>query len=199
MAWVDAQYNFVFIDVGSLGAMSDSIIFKESKKWDKCWKINTLNIPEGRRLPGDENGRVMPFFVVADEAFDLSKNILSPYAKKKKKEFVNPYKNIHNYRYTRARRMVECTFGILANKWRILHGPIDVNEYFCDKILMCCCILHNFIRAKDGVRFDDTVSASPLDDASFEPSPNRGTDVRQYLSSYFTSAAGSLPWQYNKI
>jgi hypothetical protein len=45
---------------------------------------NKLNIPEGQPIPGDENGRMMPFYVVADEAFGLSKHILSPYTKKKK-------------------------------------------------------------------------------------------------------------------
>jgi hypothetical protein len=43
---------------------------------------NKLNIPEGRPLPGDENGGMMPFYVVADEAFGLSKHVLRPYAKK---------------------------------------------------------------------------------------------------------------------
>jgi hypothetical protein len=115
MAWVDAEYNFVFIDVGSLGAMSDSIIFKESKM-GQMLENNTFNIPEGRRLPGDENGRVMPFFVVADEAFSLSKKILRPYAKKN----LSIPKSIFNYRHTRARRMVDA---------RSAYWPIS-GEYF---------------------------------------------------------------------
>ena len=62
--------------------MSDSTVFKESKMGQML--ENKLNIPEGRPLPGDENGRMMPFYVVADEAFGLSKHFLRPYAKKKK-------------------------------------------------------------------------------------------------------------------
>jgi hypothetical protein len=81
MAWVDAGYNFVFIDVGSLGGMSDSTVFKESKT-GQILENNKLNIPEGRLLPGDENGRIRPFYVVADEAFGLSKYVLRPYVKK---------------------------------------------------------------------------------------------------------------------
>nr|CAI5844571.1 unnamed protein product [Callosobruchus analis] len=41
--------------------------------------------------------------------------------------------------------MVECTFGILANKWRIIKAA---------------CILHNFVRCKGGVNFDDTLHES---------------------------------------
>ena len=74
MAWVDDDYNFVFIDFGSLGGMSDSTVFKESKM-GQMLETNKLNIAEGRPLPGDENGRMMPFYVVADEAFSLSKHV----------------------------------------------------------------------------------------------------------------------------
>jgi hypothetical protein len=35
---------------------------------------NKLNIP-GRPLPGDENGKMMPLYVVADEAFGLSNHV----------------------------------------------------------------------------------------------------------------------------
>lgn len=82
MAWVDADYKFIFIEVGSLGSMADSTIFKESKMGQMLAQ-NKLNIPAGRPLPGDENGKIMPFYVVADEASGLSKHILRPYAKKK--------------------------------------------------------------------------------------------------------------------
>jgi len=37
---------------------------------------------------------------------------------------------------------VERTFGILANKWRIFHTPIDVKSDFCDNTIRACCILH---------------------------------------------------------
>ena len=81
MEWVDVDNKFVFIDVGSLGGMSDSTVFKESKM-GKMLESNKLNIPEDQPLPGDENGRMMPFYILADEAFGLSKRVLRPYAKK---------------------------------------------------------------------------------------------------------------------
>jgi hypothetical protein len=82
MAWVDDDYKFVFIDVGSHGGMSDSTVFKESKM-GQMLENNKLNIPEGQLLPGDENGRMMLFYVVADEVFGSSKHVLRPYAIKK--------------------------------------------------------------------------------------------------------------------
>nr|CAI5862624.1 unnamed protein product [Callosobruchus analis] len=40
---------------------------------------------------------------------------------------------------------------ILANKWRIFHRPLDVSLQFCDTIIKAACILHNFVRCKDGL------------------------------------------------
>jgi hypothetical protein len=60
-----STFHTASLPVGSLGAMRNSIIFKQSKM-GQMLENNTLNIPEGRRIPCDENGRVMLFFVVAD-------------------------------------------------------------------------------------------------------------------------------------
>ena len=81
MAWTDADYKFVYIDVGSYGTASDSEIFKTSEM-GKRLSENRLNIPPGRRLPNDYAGDVMPFAVVGDEAFGLGNHILRPFTKK---------------------------------------------------------------------------------------------------------------------
>jgi len=46
--------------------------------------------------------------------------------------------------------MVECAFGILANRWRIFHRPLDVTPQFCDNMVNACCILHNSFRETMG-------------------------------------------------
>jgi hypothetical protein len=53
--------------------------------------------------------------------------------------------------------MVECAFGVLANKWRIFHGPLYVTPQFCDSIVKACCILHNIIRRNIGFQIEDTL------------------------------------------
>jgi hypothetical protein len=57
----------------------------------------------------------MPFVVVGDEAFGLSEYVLRPFPRRN----LSIQKKVFNYMHTRARRMVECAFGILASKWRI--------------------------------------------------------------------------------
>ncbi|KAG8238052.1 hypothetical protein J437_LFUL017959, partial [Ladona fulva] len=59
---------------------------------------------------------------------------------------------------TRARRFVERTFGIMSNKWRTLHRPLDVKTELASAVVKTCCILHNFVRERDGYEFEDTLT-----------------------------------------
>lgn len=49
---------------------------------------------------------------------------------------------------SRARRVIENIFGILAARFRIFHTDINVNPEAIEKIIMTCCVLHNFLRKK---------------------------------------------------
>lgn len=68
---------------------------------------------------------VADYVFVGDEAFGLSQHVLrSPYGGRN----LTKNKHIFNYRLYRARRYVECAFGILSNKWRLFHQPINVTS-----------------------------------------------------------------------
>jgi len=110
MAMADADYSFISVEVGAYGSSSDSDVFQNST-FGKLLESNKLNIPDPRVLPSDAEGLSMTFVVVGDEAVALSQHVLRPYPSKK----LTFLKRIYNYRLSRARRIVECTFGILAN------------------------------------------------------------------------------------
>lgn len=120
-----ANYKFIYVDVGSYGKDSDSTIFKNSALWENLEK-NDLNISSATRVPGVDIA--LPYTFVGDEAFGLDKHLLRPYSG----THLPVRKKIFNYRLS---RFVECTFGILSNKWRILHRPIDVHVDFAVDIL----------------------------------------------------------------
>jgi hypothetical protein len=45
-----------------------------------------------------------------------------------------------------VRKDVECTFGILKKRWRVLsHGFTHRDINICEKIFVTCCCLHNFL------------------------------------------------------
>ncbi|XP_072397994.1 uncharacterized protein [Diabrotica undecimpunctata] len=117
-ALVDANYNFLFVDVGSQGCISDSGIFKNTLLWKKIEK-NILNIPKGKPLP--ERDLIIPYVILADEAFALHENIMTPYSGVHGK---GSKERVFNYRLSRARRVVENAFGILSSVFRVLRKPM---------------------------------------------------------------------------
>ncbi|XP_031283612.1 putative nuclease HARBI1 [Pistacia vera] len=51
-----------------------------------------------------------------------------------------------NYRHASLRNVIEKTFGVLKNRFRILEGMNNYSLKRQTKIVMTCCIIHNFIR-----------------------------------------------------
>jgi DDE superfamily endonuclease len=50
------------------------------------------------------------------------------------------------------RKDVECTFGILKGRWRVLKTGVRLgHEKLCDQIFMTCCALHNMLLMVDGL------------------------------------------------
>jgi len=106
--------------------------------------------------------------IVGVKAFALSEHVVTPYPNRN----LSVQQRIYNYRLTRAHRMVECAFGILANKWRIFHRPLDVTPQFCDSIVKACCILHSFVPRNDGFQLEDTFYESNFE--SIQATGTRG-------------------------
>lgn len=193
MAVADANLRFVVIDVGSYGREGDSNIFKGSSFGKKLYS-QKLNLPEPTLLP-NTNINPQPYVFVGDEAFAIHSNLLRPYPGR---NLTNKLR-IFNYRLCRARRTVECAFGVLANKWRVLHTSIQVEPEFTDDIIKACCILHNFVRKRDGINFEEAETHC-LDDieARGTGARSQGIEVRDYFADYFMGP-GAIDFQYKVI
>ncbi|XP_060855314.1 uncharacterized protein LOC132932993 [Metopolophium dirhodum] len=144
MAVVDADYCFITIDVSTYGKDSDTPIFKESPFGKKLYS-EQLNLPAPTCLPNTNNSP-QSYVIIGDEAFGLHRNLLRPYPGRR----LTFKRKIFNYRLSRARRYVECAFGILANKWRVLNSAMLVEPNFADDVVKACCILDNYVRRRDG-------------------------------------------------
>lgn len=57
----------------------------------------------------------------------------------------NNEKRVYNYRHCRARRVVENTFGILTQKFR-LYNKLQAKPENADIIILATCVFHNFIK-----------------------------------------------------
>lgn len=105
---------------------------------------NTLNLPPPRSIV--ENGPQLPFIFVGDEAFALTPFMMRPYPRVNN---LNLQQKVFNYRLSRARRIVECAFGILTARWRIFRRPLSTNIDNTIAIVKATVCLHNFLIQKD--------------------------------------------------
>ena len=58
-------------------------------------------------------------------------------------------RKIFNYRLSRARRVIENTFGILVARWRVFQKPIDAKPERVETIILAAIALHNYLRQTD--------------------------------------------------
>ncbi len=66
MALVDADYKFIWIDVGANGCVSDAQIFNSSELYE-CIESCDIGLPADAPVPND--GRPTPFFIISDDVF----------------------------------------------------------------------------------------------------------------------------------
>ncbi|KAK0136289.1 Protein ALP1-like [Merluccius polli] len=218
MAAADANYRFVYVDVGAYGRESDGGVLGRSAFGSRLAEGN-LNLPAPAVLPGTTTPS--PFFFLGDEAFPLQVNLMRPYPGTN----LQDRKRIYNYRLSRARRVVENAFGILAARFRIFGRPIDCQPEKAVKIVKVCVALHNFLASTERARYmpatfvdttADTGEVQPGEwrqhvagDRNMVDGPRcsvgrarpsqRAALVREQLADYFLSDAGVFPNQYNVL
>jgi len=139
MAICDANYSFTLVNVGAFGSQSDGAVFKESA-FGKAMENNQLDIPADTVLPGIDIS--FPMFFAADEAFPLKRYIMRPFPGNNLTE----EQQIFNYRLSRARRIIENSFGILVTRWRVLRTNIIADVSTIERIVCATLCLHNFIK-----------------------------------------------------
>ena len=114
--------------------------------------MNTLNIPPPETI--GQFASPFPYVLVADEAFPLKTYIMKPYARRG----LNATERLFNYRLSRARRIVENAFGILASRFRIFRTQIMLQPHKVETAVLAATVLHNFLRVNCGAAYIPTAS-----------------------------------------
>ncbi|XP_069588343.1 uncharacterized protein [Ranitomeya imitator] len=156
MAIADANCKFIAVDIGAYGQSNDSRVFKTSPMGRRLYG-DSYDFPPARPLTGT-SGPPMPFVCVGDEAFQLSPQLLKPYSSRD----LTRTKRVFNYCLTRARRVVECAFGILTTKWRVLLTAMKLHTETVDEVVKACVVLHNYVISQEPVSMDDEDSQTTL-------------------------------------
>lgn len=143
---VDANYSFLCVDIGAYGTNSDGGTFQNTD-FGSAVIEDSLLVPDEAHLPiinqkaKKVQNEKLPFVFIADDAYPLRENLLKPFPQRG----LSLEERIFNYRLSRARRCVECAFGILVSKWRCLDAKLELTPQNTDFIVMACCILHNIV------------------------------------------------------
>ena len=124
---------------------------------------------------------------------------------------------VFNYRLSRARRIVENVFGIIANRFRVLTKPIELGPEKATCIVSAVCALHNFLMSRSRLyapagSFDTDQQAGEwrtvgmpqcnlveLQHGAAHNFSNNAKNVRDEFTEYFVSRHGEVHWQYKNI
>lgn len=187
-AVVDADYKYLFIEVGNYGHNSDGGTFKNSS-FCKALQLKVLPVPEPSKLPNSSS--VLPYFFISDGAYSLSENIIKPYPQKK----MTAMERNFNRRLSRARVVVENAFGYTSQVFQIYYTTIDIPPHVADKIVKSTCVLHNMLIDKGQKNFAATIAidADKNEDEALVPLQNdndvhetsTGINVRKVLTKFF--------------
>ena len=214
MALVGPDYKFLWVDVGATGAASDAQIYNACEL-KECMMDNSIGFPPPEFLPHD-NQDAVPYFIVGDDAFGLSSFLMKPFARRG----LELDERVFNYRLSRARRVSENAFGILANRFQVLLSTMQHSPSTVKLIVETCCLLHNLMRTRyPGVqnplldREDDDHNIIPGEwrkdrrhmlDMQRVKGPSQATRQakrQRLLLKHWCNAenAGAVPWQWDKV
>ena len=214
LAVCNYKYEFTLFDIGAVGSESDGGVFARSEL-GKRMRQKKLNLPlNANRLPG--TNIEVPFFFVGDDAFEMTPNLMKPYSRNNLEE----KQMIFNYRLSRARRIIENSFGILVCRWRFLEKPVGLHPNTVIKCVLAAICLHNFLMnstnkfrnvycpptfidqeiqshdIEDGL-WRQNATDNPLEDIdeiNFQDQVLNARSLRDMLADYFLTLEGKVPW-----
>ena len=131
----DAYGRFTNVEVKWPGSVHDARVFATSNV-QKKFSSGIFPIFYKELIP---NRECLPHLLLGDPAYPLLPYLM--------KEYDNCYSNeqlIFNQILRSARNQIECAFGRLKARWRMLMRPLDVPTQFLPEIIYACFVLHNF-------------------------------------------------------
>lgn len=208
MAVANANYEFIYVDVGANGRISDGGV------WNNCslakrLEGNEAELPAPRKSGNSKEN--LPFVFVADDAFAMKPYMMKPF----------PFRNqtneqrIYSYRHSRARRVIENVFGILVKKFGIFQTAILLSPEKAVKVVLACVVLHNYMRREMATEYigsadvdreqeengvivpgswRNETNITPLERTNERNSSQNSKDIRNMFMNYFNNE-GQVPWQ----
>jgi len=121
--------------------------------------------------------------IVADNAYEPTEHLLSPFSGSQKAITAN---NAFNFHLRQLHIKIEQLFGLMTTKWRILRQPLQVGRRNVATVIVMTARLHNFVTL-ERPGLEGRESAEPLDNNMVDtlcylPSDNTTVTMQGFLS-----------------
>ena len=204
------------VDIGDAGRHSNGGV-QSNSAFGRAIEDNSLSFPPSGPLPGMPSSQV-PYVIVGDEAFPLKQHIIRPYPGRNLPES----QAVYNYRLSRACRVVENSFGILASMWRIFRRSIIATPDHAIAYTKAAIALHNYLRVTESSVYcppgfvdteisdayvvsgrwrEDSMAQGLEQVCSFGSNFHSQTaaSIRDASKNYFSLPPGEVSWQYQHV
>ncbi|XP_012853246.1 PREDICTED: uncharacterized protein LOC105972811 isoform X1 [Erythranthe guttata] len=152
LAVCDVNLNFVYLLTGWEGSAADSRILR-----DAVTRPNGLSVPIGHYYLVDNGytngpGFLAPYRGTRYHLIDFGVGTNTP----------QDFREYFNLKHSKARNAIERAFGILKSRWGILRSASYYPIKIQNRIIMACCLLHNFIRTTNDFDPEENVVAQEI-------------------------------------
>ena len=179
----NAVGQFINVEVKWPGSLHDARVFA-NYDIQKRFAEGKLKLFYKELLPGDES---VPQLLLGDPAYPLL-----PYVMKEFNSCTSNEEVIFNQMMRSARNQIECAFGRLKARWRILLRPMDIPVEKLPIIIFSCFVLHNFCERQktdvDAALVEKIIQEERLNktfDRIHSYTTPLGRKVRYAITSYF--------------
>ncbi len=178
----DAYGLFTNVEIKWPGSVHDARVFANCEV-QKRFANGKFKLFYKELVPGEES---VPQVLLGDPAYPLLPYVMKEYDHCQSNEQV-----IFNQMLRSARNQIECAFGRLKARWRILLRPMDIPVTQVPTVIFACFVLHNFceqekedidLRVVDKVLQNERAKIKP-DKFSITTAP--GKKIRNAIASYF--------------
>ena len=181
---VDHQGHFIDVYIRWPGRVHNARVFANSSLYERG-QSKTL-LPDWKEMIG---GRNVPLVLLGDPAYPLLQWLMKAFPDN---GHLSQHQKHFNYRLSRARVVVEHSYGRLKGRWHCLLKRLDVGTCDVPELIAACCVLHNVCEIHgdafndqwmDGVQGQGNVCAS-ASSGSTVPEES-AVDIRKAFTSHF--------------
>ncbi|XP_061599578.1 uncharacterized protein LOC133462376 [Cololabis saira] len=182
---VDGKGLFWNVFAGPAGSTHDARVLRLSNLWELASRENLF--PANFRNIGGTN---VGYYILGDSAYPLQKWLMKPFHDTGR---LTVDQKTFNYKFSRARVVVENAFGRLKGRWRCLLKRNDSDIKLVKAMVLACCALHNLCEGH-GETYENSwdvpaAAAAPVEAAAQGSEGEQGgAGVRDALMRYLATS-----------